>query len=647
MRPAGLASRDQIKAAARLDSGLDNVVAKGDQLRVKLSALAVNASEVTRRLLASDAKLAQVHVATRQLALIERIQRNILQLVEGGQVALGAADSAGRAAVLLGDVNNALLIGNRRLNIERIGNTQARSYLELVGRDFRAVALDMEALFASAAKLRAPPDIAGPTLAQVSQLAPLVASLSRVHRETQRRRLLTWQMVWGIAAASVTAWMLFGLMLWRDGVRVARVEQIRVERLRDAFTKQHTLRADIQAHEERYERETQAMAAIVWRLADGDFSVSVGDERLDAYFCRAVDALAKRMESGLGGVVVAAAKMNSATSLLSEAASGLEAVNGDAVRGLRDARTVGEVLTDGVRMLAAEARDLGESGRSGAESFGRGTALIEDLNQHLRASSTAMEEVSRAIGGVMEASAGIRELATSADELSDQARMLSLNLSLQSGSATDGLAAEHSAEELARLAERAIGLGRLADSVRSAIEVDVNAALTASRRAHHRLEGADGRASRALEAVDAVIGRSRETQGVIDRFALACREQQSELRRHVHTLAELTERAEQARSGSSRVSAASTRLVELSGALQQQTDELLSRPREGGTVVHIGAASAPQSDRGSPPGDPGQDQATGSARNAPEVVPGFAATTGGQFEEVSLDAARVGRDELT
>jgi twitching motility protein PilJ len=95
--------------------------------------------EVVSIMIESGANASQVYVAARQLMLIPRISVNANKVLQGGQGAASAADRFGRDAALFGRVLDAMLKGNRKMNIQRVRDPDARDKLAEVSELFETV----------------------------------------------------------------------------------------------------------------------------------------------------------------------------------------------------------------------------------------------------------------------------------------------------------------------------------------------------------------------------------------------------------------------------------------------------------------------------------------------------------------------------
>ncbi|WP_455217400.1 type IV pili methyl-accepting chemotaxis transducer N-terminal domain-containing protein, partial [Kaarinaea lacus] len=95
--------------------------------------------EVVSIMIESGASASQVYVASRQLMLVPRISVNANRVLAGGEGSKAAAERFGRDAALFGRVLEAMLKGNRRMNISRVNDPDAREKLAEVTKNFESV----------------------------------------------------------------------------------------------------------------------------------------------------------------------------------------------------------------------------------------------------------------------------------------------------------------------------------------------------------------------------------------------------------------------------------------------------------------------------------------------------------------------------
>ena len=570
----------------------------------RLNDLQENASDAVSRLLERRAGPAKLHTATQQLVLLERIGRSAAELgvlvssKAKASAVRSVADRAGRDAAQFGKVNNALLAGDRQLGIERVYDETARGFLELAGRDFRGLAVDLDYLFTLARDPGDdPPGLAFDSTAALAALAEVgdaLAAMGRAHRAQVAARWLDWsRLQWAaIAVGLVFVGWLYAMI--RDGGLLRRDHQSRRALAAKLEAQVRSLLDQQRSLAESSRRSASASASAIWQFSEGNFARASAGEHLDPGVASALDSLAARLESGMAELGTAANNVRGATGLLGEAARDLEALNSDAVHGLGNACTVGAVLRDGAARLASGVVGMGESNRAGTQSAGRGMEALADLEEHLTRAAAGVSELEQVADALGDSIGGFESLTSLGDELSEHARLLTLRAYSDSRRADESPAAM---EALTPLVERANALGRVARSLRDSLQTEARAVRQALNEAAVGLGQAERRAARARSALAEVLERSRRGQRPIEHCAVITREQQAELRRQVLTLTDLAARVEKGRGEASRIAGAASRLNELSYTLERRALDV-GRSQPGlGTVVHIRPDSGRDSGR--------------------------------------------------
>jgi twitching motility protein PilJ len=95
--------------------------------------------EVVSTMIESGSSASQVYVATRQLMLLPRISDNANKILAGGKGAKAASERFGRDTALFGRVLDAMLKGNRRMNISRVTDPDAREKLTQITKEFSSI----------------------------------------------------------------------------------------------------------------------------------------------------------------------------------------------------------------------------------------------------------------------------------------------------------------------------------------------------------------------------------------------------------------------------------------------------------------------------------------------------------------------------
>lgn len=95
--------------------------------------------EVVSLMIESGANASQIYIASRQLMLVPRISVNANKVLQGGRGSSAAAERFGRDAALFGRVLKGMLKGDRKMNVRRVRDPDARDKLKEVAEQFETV----------------------------------------------------------------------------------------------------------------------------------------------------------------------------------------------------------------------------------------------------------------------------------------------------------------------------------------------------------------------------------------------------------------------------------------------------------------------------------------------------------------------------
>lgn len=95
--------------------------------------------EVVSLMIEAGANASQIYIASRQLMLVPRISVNANKVLQGGVGSSAAAERFGRDAALFGRVLTGMLKGDRKMNVRRVRDPDARDKLKEVSQQFETV----------------------------------------------------------------------------------------------------------------------------------------------------------------------------------------------------------------------------------------------------------------------------------------------------------------------------------------------------------------------------------------------------------------------------------------------------------------------------------------------------------------------------
>ncbi|MCP5152469.1 MAG: hypothetical protein H6983_03830 [Ectothiorhodospiraceae bacterium] len=503
-------------AAADAAGSVEALHAHVEALQSVATGLVVVADELIDTLVRRDASLRTVQVAGRQLLLIQRIGTNARRLLELGPVALAAADRLGRDALVFGEINNALLTGNRGLGIERVDDEEARAVLEQIGREFRAgtevVGQAIAAASASttfALRREAVVD-AATALARVALSARATArDLAAARPDLGRLGALS-----GALAAAVVVLAGWSLLVLRRRVERATRDDEDIRRgLRERVDG-----LDLTA------RQTRAslvrVADRLESLADGQLAAEAGAGGMppvDADEARAVAAI-RRVDIERAEL---ARKLREGHAAVRDAAASLASQVEDLARALREQAEPVARASAAADAVVASLDAAVETASALAEHRGTpAAAAVGNGRREAEAAAAAVRDLGACLRRLGDAVEDGRTVAELLEDVSEQAKLLALNVSIQAGSSTAPRALSGLGEQLHGLVERSRTARRRFDALARAERAAGEEAADTLKRA----QWASAEALRSMGApptstrpVDPDVERLRERLGEIER----------------------------------------------------------------------------------------------------------------------------------
>ncbi len=578
--------RDLWQRAIR-QTGILNVLAPkrlklltdAEYLQTVNNSLMVITDSAVDALVAAEAPLQQIRVASRQLMLLQRMSANLRRLLEPEAGLLVAVDRLGRDAVVFGDVTTALINGNPELGIERVGDANAREILVSAGRDFRTLVRAVEAVI-EGAEARSKLQLAA------LQLRPTLKALATQTRFLQQRlversqgRLL--QPVHVLLLTGLTFVSLFTALVLGFNDRRSRIRQW-LEIHRQWCEERDTLEA--QRHT--VNQELEGLARQVHRLADGELGLGGSGSKihepaanlawsgLERVRQRLVEQ--KQSESGLQ-IAQAGKRVNDLAGRLHDASRRQH-------QQLEDSGRATQVMAAAMESLSGETGEVSDALRNSGARAGQAVQTLAQTLQDLAAAEASAEDSAERVRRLEDAARQLRSLQDLIEDVSELGKLLSLNVAIQASvdspasQALGGFSAE-----VSRLAARARSAQVRIESVEAELRNEAARAASAVKESVWRTRGAAQRARSAQSAVED-LGRATQSLETLNRnLAQSYREHAVNVTEVVRAVTGLhaigVEVREQIEAG-----------LEASGALADSAARLehrISGPDKGPSVIEI------------------------------------------------------------
>ncbi len=434
-------------------------------LRQSLPELISVSEEIATALVQRGGNAGQVHIATRQLVLLQRIGRDLELISAGGAEGMQAMERLEQNRTLFTRVVNGMLKRDPELGVTAVRDRTIRARLEQLQALTEGLEKRREAIREALPVVSRAGAVADDINTSVEQMLGAVERLEQGYA-TFDDQLQRWSMFnYLLGAAALLLLVLIALQLRReDRLRLLAIEQQRRQ------------------SEEQNQRNQQAILRLLdemGNLADGDLTVqaTVTEDITGAIADSvnyAVDALRHLVRS-----------INETTAQVSSAAQDVQVSTQQlAVDSGRQAEQIHELarqITDmagAIEKISADAAVLAEEAKCSVESAARGADAVRNNLLGMDTIREQIQETSKRMKRLGESSQEIGNIVELIKDIAEQTNILALNASLQAAmEGESGRAFAVVAEEVQRLAERSAGATRDIEILVRTIQTDTSEAV--------------------------------------------------------------------------------------------------------------------------------------------------------------------------
>ncbi len=486
------------------------LLADAEHLQTLSNSLMVITDSAVDALVVAEAPLQQIRVASRQLMLLQRMAANLRRLLEPEAGLLVAVDRLGRDAVVFGDVTTALINGNPDLGIERVSDANAREILVSAGRDFRNLALAVEAVI-EGAEARSQLQLAA------LRLRPTLKALDTQTRFLQQRmaarsqdRLL--QPVHVLLLTGLTFVSLFTALVLGFTDRRSRVRQW--------LAAHRQWGEDLEALEDQCQtlnQEIEGLARQVHRLADGELGLGGSGSKIHEPAANLAWSGLERVRQRLAEHSESALQLAQAGKRVTEMAGRVLDASRRQHQQVEDSGRVTQVMAAAMESLCGETGGVSDALRDSGARAGQAAQTLAQTLQDLAAAEASAEDCAERVRRLEDAARQLRSLQDLIEDVSELGKLLSLNVAIQAS--VDSPASQALAgfsAEVSRLAARARGAQIRIESVEAELRNEAARAASAVKESVWRTRGAAQRARGAQSAVED-LGRATQSLETLNR----------------------------------------------------------------------------------------------------------------------------------
>ncbi len=495
----------------RIDTDAQSVLARADLLIELAEAseefdrtipqLQASSDRLVQALIDNGARTQEIYIATRQLALADRLQRRARDIMVGGTGAITAADAFSRDATVFGRVIRGFLEGDEAFGIQRIDSAEVRAALDETLAQFEQIQAEVDAILIAAADLFEVREAANEISLDVAELTEQAALLALEYDALGEDRLWP-SLLTGIALAAVALAMLFlvGLAAYRNQRRTARVTAEINQRNQDAIL-----------------RLLDEMGS----LADGDLTVQATvTEDVTGAIADSVNYAVEALRDLVAGVnttaqqVAAQAQETRATTMQLAEASEHQA--GEIRQATETINNMARSFDD----MAQRSSESAEVAQNSVEIANRGADMVRQTITGMDSIRNQIQETSKRIKRLGESSQEIGDIVELINGLSEQTNVLALNAAIQAASAGGaGRGFAVVADEVQRLAERATDATRRIEALVQTIQSDTAEAVNSMEETTAQVVSGARLAEDAGEALESIERVSNDLSGLIQNIS--------------------------------------------------------------------------------------------------------------------------------
>ena len=470
--------------------------------------LQVEYEEVVDILLQSGAPSAQVAVAQRQSLLAERILGAVNKVLAGDEDSVQAADMFGRDASLFGRVLNAMLEGNRAMEIARVAEPEARERLAEIAELFEFVSGSVDEILETSPELFQVRESAGNIFSTSQTLLDKASDLAIGFEELANGRYLNTLATYVLGALALAAVILIGSVMVQD------------------------TRRRLQETAEKNERNQTAILRLldeIADLADGDLSVTATvTEDFTGAIADSINFSIDQMRDLVRAInqtavqVSAAAQETQATAMHLAEASEHQAQE---IAGASAAINEMAVSIDQVSANAAESTAVAERSVAIAN---KGNEVVHNTITGMDSIREQIQDTAKRIKRLGESSQEIGDIVSLINDIADQTNILALNAAIQASMAGDaGRGFAVVADEVQRLAERSSAATKQIETLVKAIQTDTNEAVISMEQTTSEVVRGARLAQDAGVSLEEIEKVSKTLAALIQNISNAARQQAS------------------------------------------------------------------------------------------------------------------------
>ncbi|MCU7852547.1 MAG: methyl-accepting chemotaxis protein [Candidatus Thiodiazotropha sp. (ex Monitilora ramsayi)] len=512
-------------------------------------------SELAEVLINSRAPSRQVFTTAEQEMLIQRINSNVNQVLEGGQKTAAAIDQFSRDADLFGRVLEGLKSGDKDLGIQKVTDKIARQRLQ-----------DVTTLFSTIQ------DNAAEIISNIPDVLPALEAASTVNTSSDATS--------DSAEALISA---FGESPGRFAILGIKAGPIMIAVFGAAAAiflvlLGGQLIVDAQRREQASKQQNENNQKAILQLldemgdlADGDLTVSASvTEDITGAIADSINYAIEALRELVTTINQTSEQVSGATQESRATAMHLAEASEHQAEQITQANESIKEMTGVIDQMSQDATESAEVARRSVEIASTGAETVRNTIAGMDDIREQIQETSKRIKRLGESSQEIGDIVELIDDIADQTNILALNAAMQAamaGEAGRGFAVV--ADEVQRLAERSINATKQIEALVKTIQADTNEAVTSMEASTSGVVKGAKFAEDAGEALKEIENVSQYIDDLTGKIAQSAQKQSEEAVNVKDTMSVIQEITHQTSEGTHQTANSIGALADLSDQLQK------------------------------------------------------------------------------
>ncbi|MCG7997466.1 MAG: methyl-accepting chemotaxis protein [Candidatus Thiodiazotropha taylori] len=511
--------------------------------------------ELAEVLINSNAPRRQVYIATEQEMLIQRINSNVNQVLDGGQKTAAAIDQFSRDADLFGRILEGLKNGDREMGISKVKDKIASQRLDDVATLFTTIQDNATEIIQNIPDVLPALEAASMVNASSDQASDAAETLIAAYGTSPGRFSVLGikagpGMIAVFGGAALLFLVLLGMQLVVDAQR------------RELASKQQN---------ENNQKAILQLLDEMGDLADGDLTVTASvTEDITGAIADSINYAIEALRELVTTINTTSDQVSSATQESRATAMHLAEASEHQAEQITQANgSIGE-MTGAIDQMSQDATESAEVAKRSVEIASTGAETVRNTIAGMDNIREQIQETSKRIKRLGESSQEIGDIVELIDDIADQTNILALNAAMQAamaGEAGRGFAVV--ADEVQRLAERSINATKQIEALVKTIQADTNEAVTSMEASTSGVVKGATLAEDAGEALKEIESVSQYIADLTGKIATSAQTQSDQAVNVKDTMSVIQEITNQTSEGTHQTANSIGALADLSDQLQK------------------------------------------------------------------------------